>query len=233
MKRKIVIYEEFAYIFATVILALSVAIVTTTDLGLSMIVAPAYLLSEKLAFITFGQAEYIVQGILYIIFCFIVKKFRYVYLIAFGTSLFYGFVLDCWQTLIPVFDSEIVEPGSYALWARLLLLCVGVVITAFSIALFFRVYICPQMIDLIPQKLAEHFRIGIAKFKTGYDIGFLILSILLSLIFFGKIRGLGIGTVVAALFNGTLIGVFGKFLDRHCEFRPLFPCFKQFIQHDD
>ena len=46
--KKIKLYAELDYLLAILILSLSVAMISCTDFGLSMIVAPAYLLSQKL-----------------------------------------------------------------------------------------------------------------------------------------------------------------------------------------
>ncbi|MBR2338785.1 MAG: hypothetical protein IKA63_04890, partial [Clostridia bacterium] len=59
--KKITLPDEIVYLAATVLLALSVAMLTAADFGISMIVAPAYILSQKLGFLTFGQSEYVIQ----------------------------------------------------------------------------------------------------------------------------------------------------------------------------
>lgn len=60
--KKINVSSELIYILAVILLSLAVAILTSANFGISMIVAPAYLLSLKIGVITFGQAEYIVQA---------------------------------------------------------------------------------------------------------------------------------------------------------------------------
>ena len=64
---KIKLPGELIYFIAVLLLSLAVAMLTTTGFGVSMIVAPAYLLSLKLGVITFGQAEYIVQACLFVL----------------------------------------------------------------------------------------------------------------------------------------------------------------------
>lgn len=59
-RKRVCISSELTYIMAIILLALAVAILTSADFGISMIVAPAYLLSLKVGIITFGQAEYII-----------------------------------------------------------------------------------------------------------------------------------------------------------------------------
>ena len=75
-----------------------VALVEKTDFGMSMVVAPAYLLhlkiSEYLPFYTFGMSEYVLQIFVLIALVLIMRKFKKGYLFSFITAVFYGFVLD-------------------------------------------------------------------------------------------------------------------------------------------
>lgn len=67
--RKIRISNELIYVLAVVILSFATAMLAAADMGMSMVVAPAYIVSLKVEFLTFGQAEYIVQGMLFVLFC--------------------------------------------------------------------------------------------------------------------------------------------------------------------
>ncbi len=66
--KKTMLYTELAYVLGMVGLSLSVALMTRADFGVSMVVAPAYLLYLKLnpvlPFFTFGMAEYTLQAAL-------------------------------------------------------------------------------------------------------------------------------------------------------------------------
>jgi uncharacterized membrane protein YczE len=165
MKKKITLYSEFVYIFAILILSFSVAMVSAADLGLSMIVAPAYILSQKLQFLTFGQSEYVVQAILFIVFCILLKRVKLVYFASFLNCIIYGAVLDLWRTIIPIFNPSITEPGSMSMPIRITFFVASALITAFSIALFFRVYLYPQVYDFFVKGITEHFNLNQTKFK--------------------------------------------------------------------
>ena len=71
MKKKRVFYTEFAYIFGLVFLALGASLTERAGFGMSMVIAPPYLLylklSEYLPFFTFGMSAYVFQGILIIL----------------------------------------------------------------------------------------------------------------------------------------------------------------------
>lgn len=55
MTSKIKVSSEIGYLAAIVLLSLAVAMLSAADFGISMIVAPAYLLSLNLQFLSFGQ----------------------------------------------------------------------------------------------------------------------------------------------------------------------------------
>ena len=69
MTAKIKVSSEIAYFAAIILLSLAVAILSAADFGISMIVAPAYLLSLKTSFLSFGQAEYGVQACVFALLC--------------------------------------------------------------------------------------------------------------------------------------------------------------------
>ena len=219
MKKKTVISSEAAYFAAVILLALAVATLTAANFGISMIVSPAYLLSLKLGVVTFGQAEYIIQAGVFVILCIILRKFRFVYLMSFATCLIYGAVLDLWRKL-PCFDPTVTAPGSMALWLRVLMFIAGAVLTSFSVALFFKTYLYPQVYDFFVKAVSHKFGIKLALFKTIFDLSMLTASVIMTFCFFGKFVGLGWGTLVMATCNGTVIGFFSKLLDKRFEFRP-------------
>ena len=104
MSKKITLHGEFVYVAAILLLSLAVAMLSAANFGVSMIVAPAYIISQKLGVITFGQGEYLVQSLLFIVFCILMKKVKLVYFSSFATCLIYGAVLDLWRKFVPLFN---------------------------------------------------------------------------------------------------------------------------------
>ena len=102
---RIRLYEEPVYLAALVMLSLAVAMTAAADFGVSMIVAPAYILSLKFPFLTFGRAEYIIQALLFAVFCILMRRVKPVYLFSFVTCVIYGFVLDAWRSVVPGIQS--------------------------------------------------------------------------------------------------------------------------------
>ena len=220
--KKITIHSEVVYLISLIVLSFSVAMLTAADFGISMIVAPAYILSQKLTFLTFGQSEYVIQGILFIIFCVFMKKFRPLYLVAFLTCLIYGAFLDIWRIIIPAFNPAITPVGSMDLHIRIIYFIVGIMLTCISIALCFRTYIYPQVYDFFVQGLSTRYNIKLTKFKVVFDLSFFALSLVLSLALFRDFVGINWGTIVMTITNGYTIGFFGYLIDKVFVIKPLF-----------
>lgn len=221
------VYSEAVYALAIIMLSFAVAMISSTGLGVSMIVAPAYILSLKFDFLTFGQSEYIVQGILFIILCLINKRFKPIYLTSFLTGLIYGGVLDFWRIIIPHFNPDITPVGSYGTVLKIIYFVLGMLLTSLSIALFFKTYLYPQVYDFFVKAISQRLCVDTTKFKMCFDAAFLIISFAMSFMFFKRLNGIGIATVIMTCFNGLLIGFFSKALDRFFIFEPRFKSFSQ------
>ena len=177
--KKITLHSELIYILATLILSFSSAMQTAADLGISMIIAPAYIVSQKLTFLTFGQSEYLVQGLVFIAFCVLMKGFKPVYLASFGTALFYGAALDMWRTVIPAFNQSVTVPGSMPMPARIAMLGSGMIITATAVALFFHTYLYPQVYDFFVREVSKRYKKDRTKFKIAFDTSCLVVAVAL------------------------------------------------------
>ena len=94
---------ELAYVFGIVFVAWGVVLMEKADFGVSMVVAPAYLLyrwlSPAWSVVTFGMAEYCLQAVLLLAMCLLLRRFRVSYLFSFVTAVVYGVVLDAFMLL--------------------------------------------------------------------------------------------------------------------------------------
>lgn len=65
--------SELLWVFGIIFVALGVAICSKADLGVSMIAAPAFVVSEALSnywsLLTVGVTEYVIQGIILVALC--------------------------------------------------------------------------------------------------------------------------------------------------------------------
>lgn len=219
--KKIKLHSETAYLLANILISFAVGMVTAADFGVSMIVAPAYIVHLKFPFLTFGQSEYILQGIVIIVFFILMRKVKLIYFSSFITCLIYGAFLDLWRAIIPCFRDGAV----LSFPVRVVFFIVGVLITTFAISLYFTTYFYPQVYEFFVKGVSIKYNISLTKFKIGYDFFSLTVAFILTLVFFGDIRGIGIGTIIMTCFNGILIGGFNKLIEKYFDIKPFFPNF--------
>ncbi len=215
--KKMKISNELIYVLAVVVLSFATAMLAAADLGLSMVVAPAYIVSLKAGFLTFGQAEYIVQGMLFILFCILAGRVRVWYFFAFASGLIYGAVLDFWRMVIPHFNPELFAPGSLPLSLRIIYFAVGFLLNSLGVALYFKTYFYPQVYEFFVKGISKRYNIPLPRFKIGFDMTCLVIAAVLSFVLFHGFVGIGAGTVVLAFGNGPLIGFYGRWMDKHLD----------------
>lgn len=226
--KKPVFYKELSYVFGLLILVFATALTERADFGMSMVVAPAYILhlklSQVLPWFSYGVAAYVVQGVLLVIMMLILRRFRLSYLFSFVTAVLYGILVDWLMAMVAYF------PADTFAW-RLLWYVLGMVLCSFSIALLFHTYLAPEAYDLFVKELSRKFGWKIDKVKTCYDCASLLISVILSFSFFGfgVFQGVKLGTLVCALVNGFLIGQFSKLLEKHFDFQNRFGFEKYFL----
>ena len=231
--KKIKRSSELLWLFGIIFVALGVSICSKADLGVSMIAAPAFVVSEALAGVwsgfSVGVVEYIIQGILLVVLCVVVRRFNWRYLLAFAVAVIYGYTLDLFLWLLGGVSFDTV-------WLRWVMLIVGDIITAFGVACFFRTYMPLQVYELFVAEIASHFRFKLTKTKCVFDLSLLTLSLVLVLTLFGDVtsfdwtsigyasfHSIGLGTIVTTVINSPIIGFMGKTIDSIFEPTSLFP----------
>lgn len=225
--KKRVFYTEVSYLLGLVIMAFGAAFTELANFGMSMVVAPTYILhlkvSEYLPWFSFGVAEYVVQGVIIALVTVIMRRFKLSYLFSFVTALLYGTLLDGAMYLISFLPVDY-----FAL--RVLWFVLGTVSCAAAVSLFFHTYISPEAYELIVKEIAQKFSFNINNVKTAYDCINTLLALVLSFAFFGfgVFRGVGIGTIICAVINGFLIGKISRILEQLFRFENKMPWEKFF-----
>lgn len=222
------LYSETAYILGVVFLAIGTAIMEKADFGLSMVVAPAYLLHLKLsqsaAFFTFGIAEYMVQALLLAVVLFIQKKFKPAYVLSFGSVLLYGLLLDIFIVLFSQISAE-------SMAGRAVCFLLGFPTSSLGVAMLFNTYVPPGAYEFFVKELSVFYKVDISRFKTRFDIVCCAVAVVLSFVFFGfgHFEGVKLGTVICAVTNGWIIGKFSGLITKHFEITDKFPFRKYFL----
>ena len=213
---------ELAYVLGLVFVAIGVVLMEKADFGVSMVVAPAYLLYRALSptwsFVTFGMAEYCLQAVLLLVMILILRRFRLSYLFSFITAVVYGLVLDGFMRLGTLLPTAF-------WWQRVIYYVVGMLFCSAGVSAMFHTYISPEVYELFVKEVSGHFRVDINKLKTGYDCLSCLVGVVMSFLVFGLWHFVGVnwGTILCALINGTIIGRFSAFYEKHWTFYDRFP----------
>lgn len=220
-------YSEICYVLGIMLLGLGLSMMTKADFGLSMVVAPAYILhlkmSEFWSFFSFGMAEYVFQAFLLVLVIVAVRKFKLSYLLSFVTAVIYGFVLDGGIALMSLI-------GDVGIAVRVVLYVVGMLLTGTGVSFMFHTYISPEVYELFVKEVAEKFGFKIHNVKTIYDCASCLVAIIMTFCFFGfgNFRGINWGTIICAVVNGKIIGFMSNFLEKRFEFVDRFNLRKYF-----
>lgn len=222
MKQKKIFYAEAAYVLGELLLALGTALMTKADFGISMVVAPAYLLHLKVSqfwpVFSFGMSEYVFQAFLLVLLCAVTRQFKRGYLFSFITAVFYGLMLD---GAIALFS--LLPDGGIA--GRAVYYLVGMALSSAGVAFMFHTYISQAAYELFVKEVAEKYGLPIHRFKLAYDCVSCLIGVALSFAFFGfgRFEGVKLGTVLCALINGPLIGFISGRLEQSLDFRDGLP----------
>lgn len=217
---KIKISREIAYVLGMILIAIGTGTITRSNLGIGIVVAPAYMLHKWLSvnvstFFTFGVCQYLFQALLLLVVCLVRRRFRLTYLFAFISAVLEGYLLDFVLYLIPDGLSNII--------LQILLFFVGQTICSLGIAFMLKTYITPEIYEVAVNEFTEQFchattSYTISVVKTIYDCASGALAIGMSFLFFHQLVGVGIGTIISALISGWMIGRFQKFGNKYIQF---------------
>ena len=221
--KKIQKSSELLWLLGIIFVAFGVAICSKTNLGVSMIAAPAFVIAEAMAnispLISVGVVEYLIQGIMLLILCVVVRKFNWRYLLAFAVAVLYGYTLNLFLWIMDgVVFGEV--------WLRWVMLIVGDFVTAFGVACFFRTYMPLQVYELFVAELSRCFRFDISKTKWAFDMSLLLISIVFAFLLFNdfstfdfskiastSFHSIGLGTLVTTAINSPVIKLMGRLID--------------------
>ncbi len=229
--------SELLWLMGVLFVALGVAICSKADLGVSMIAAPAFIVSEFLSGIwsgfSVGMTEYLLQAALLLILWAVVRRFKLKYIFAFAVAVIYGYTLDLFLLLLKDISFD-------AMWLRWTMLIVGDIITAIGVACFFRTALPLQVYELFVAELADRFSLNINKTKWGFDLSLLAVSICLACLLFGDVgrlsfgnfvggsfHSIGLGTLVTTAINSPIIAAAGKIVDKFFGKDMMFPKFSK------
>ena len=209
MEKK-VLASELALVMGVLCNAIAVSLMIKSELGVSTISSVPGVLNEMCAHVTIGSRDF--QVALVVVMALITRKFLgYVFSIA--LALLFGYLLDFFELLF----SDIVAN----IPLRIIFFFTGFFMLSVGISLMLNCRLPALPFDLFVREMAEHFGLTVKQMKTGFDVVCVGLSVVFSLLFLEGIAGVGLGTVFAMLFTGTVTQHFVNRLNDRFVFRKM------------
>lgn len=138
------------------------------------------------------------------------KKFVPQYLCSFIVGFFFGKLLDVHEMWINILPT--------AIGYRILYFIISYVLICIGIALSNRCGLPIVPTDLFPRELSQIIKKKYSIVKISFDVICLLTTACMTGFFLGHIKGLGIGTILAAFTMGKGIAIAGQIIDKYMIF---------------
>ena len=194
-RTKLSLPGELLTIAAMVFNSFAVTLLIKADFGISAISSVPYVFSIAFPVLTNGIWNALIQCLWLILTMIAIRKIKPGYIFSFVLAFLFGFLLDFWAGLM--------APWSMALSMRLDYFLIGFCVLSVGISCFI---LCGTPIlpfDTVVRAVTMEKGLRVRKARTGFDLINLTLSLLVSLLFIGRLAGVGIGTMVSALLMGS------------------------------
>ncbi len=207
---KPILRGEAALMLIVVINSLGVVLMLYSGSGISAISSLPFAFSEVLPDLSLGTWTYIFQGLLVMSLMIMRRRFVPQYLFSFVVGFAFGKMLDIHEMWVAILPDSL-------LW-RVVWFIVSYLLISFGIALSNRCCLPIVPTDLFPRELSQITGVSYPRIKISFDVICLAVTAGMTIIFLGHLRGLGIGTILAAFTMGKAVGIMGEWLDKRFRF---------------
>ena len=186
---------------------LGVAITRHGNLGVSPISSVANILSLKFTFLTMGNWLFVTNCLLIAgQIALLRKNFKLIQLLQIPLSFLFGYFTDLGGLIIGGIAND-----NY--FVRLAFSIIGVAVLGFGVSLAVIANVIMNSGEAFVKALADTIKKKFANVKIAFDISWVTLSIILSLIFFsGHLEGTREGTIIGAVMTGVFVKIFLKLI---------------------
>lgn len=212
MNRKELSKRYVLFIISLFFAAMGVAVTKHGELGVSPISSVPNVLSLKFSWFSLGSWLIFWNCILILGQILILRKeFQPIQLLQVPLSFLFGYFTDFGMWCVSFFPAD-----SYIL--RLISVLLGIVILGFGISLSVIANVIMNSGEAFVKAVSDKIKKNFGDVKIGFDLFNVILSVLLSLLFFdGRIVGAREGTVLSALLTGVVVKGFTRVLKEKME----------------
>ena len=212
MSKKELVKRYAVFIVSLFVMAIGVAMTKKAELGVSPISSVANVMSIQFTSLSIGNWLIIWNCVLILgQILFLRKKFQPVQLMQIPISFLFGYFTDFGMWLMSFFDTD-----TYAV--KMIFVIVGTVILGFGVALSVIANVVMNSGEAFVKAVSDVTHKDFGNLKIGFDVSCVVVSVVLSLIFFKmKIVGTREGTIIAALTTGILVKLFSKLIRKPLE----------------
>ena len=205
----------FIYFCGLFCIATGIAFSAKSGLGVSPVGSPANVLYQIA--LDMGLPDYVNLGNCTIaVYCLYIlsqilllgRKFRPIQLLQLAISFMFGWLVNLTTAML----SGLPEPSNYAM--QMLYLLINIPMIALGVMLYLSPNLLPTPGEGGAVEISEKFKLSIAAGKTIFDCSMVVISALLSLIYFHGLVGVREGTVLCALFTGFVMRQFQKLFQK-------------------
>lgn len=189
------------YVFGVLVLGFGIVLNTKTGLGVATINSVPYGLS-KMTNLTLGNWTTILYIGFIIIQIFIYKKIDIKVVLQFPFSYLMGIILDFYDQLLNFVPQTMM--------ISLFLLFVAIILTALVAYLVVTMNFVPNPADGMVNALSYLIHKEFGQMKWMFDCLMMAITIIMTFIISGHVIGIGIGTILSALFIGRVIQLYTK-----------------------
>ena len=212
MSKKEIFKRYILFILCLFFMGIGVSLTKHGELGVSPISSVANVISIKFSFLSFGTWLTISNCVLLLGQVILLRKnFMPFQLLQIPLSFLFGYFTDFGLYLASFIPNDIYI-------VKLLLVIFGIVVLGFGITLGVIANVILNSGEAFVKALSEVLHKDFSNVKIAFDISWVALSIVLSLIFFnGSMVGTREGTVISAVFTGVAVKLWLKFIKNPIE----------------
>lgn len=201
---------ELVWTAAMFINSFAMAILVKSSFGISTLSSLPLVLYDIFPAISFGMMNTLIQTTLLITVMIITHQPKVSYIFSFVISFIFGLLIDLMDYLV--------FGWSDAMALRIVYFVAGWILISLGGAMFILSKLPLMPFDCTIRDLAIYLKKPVRKVKTGLDAIFVSSAIVLSLLFLGKLEGVGVGTILMAFLTGTLVQYFVDHLNSRFQF---------------
>lgn len=198
--------ERLAWFAAGILInSFGIVLITKGALGTSQISSIPYVLSLQMPSISFGMFSFIMNMVYIVLQALLLRKqFKPFQLLQIVVNVVFSASIDVFMAMLSFYAPQ-------QLFTRVLSAIAGCIVLAFGIS----VEVAPDLI-MVPGEgiVAAISKVSGWRFgsvKVAFDVTLILIAALLSWLFFGKIVGVGVGTLLSAV----SVGQFVNLINRH------------------